>query len=368
MKNIVLFGGNFDPVHNGHLNMSVIASKKLDADVIFIPAKISIWKNKASPIDDRVAVLKEAIKGGVDKNLQSRFSISLYEASLDTDFNYTVDTVRHFKQIYPNDNLFLLIGADQVNRFHDWKESNELAKMATIVFFMRPNIILDKNNVEKYHMLALQGEMVEESSTDIRELKSLKTPIEAVEEIIKRNMYFTPKLKKYLSDYRLNHGLSVAKTAYKIAKSNNVEHIDKIILASLLHDTAKELDMNRTIDIMKNYYPEYISYHKAMYHQFVGEYIVKHDFGIDDQEILDAIKFHTTGKTNMSITGIIVYASDKIEPTRGLYSYALIEAMCKDLMSGFSTVLIDNRRYYIEHNIDYKNDLTLGCMNQYIIE
>ena len=368
MKNIVLFGGNFDPVHDGHINMSIAASKLLDADVIFIPAKVSIWKNKAAPIDDRIAVLNAALNARLPEDIKSRFSVSRYEGDLKSDENYTIDTVKHFKELYPGDSLFLLIGTDQVNRFHDWRSAEELSRLSRIVFFSRPDHELDKTNVEKYNMLALEGELIDESSTNIRELKSMKIPMEAVEVILEKNLYFTPKLKKYLSEHRYNHSVSVARTAYKIAMSNHVKNIWKIVLASLLHDVAKELDPKRTLEIMNKDYPEYINYHPAMYHQFVGERVVREDFGVTDEEILDAIKYHTTGKQDMTVTGIIVYAADKIEPTRGLFSQKLIKAMCEGLESGFSTVLIDNRKFYIDHHVDYENPLTLACMKQYIKE
>ena len=368
MSNIVLFGGNFDPIHDGHINMALTASIQLDADIVFIPGKTSIWKNDASPIEDRIALIEVALNARVPEPYRKRMSISLYEAEKIEGTNYTIDTVKHFKEVYPEDTLYLLIGTDQVNRFHDWKDALELSKLAHVIYLPRPDYELDENNVKTYHIEALDGEMVDESSTDIKELKSLKMPIEEVEEILNRNMYFTPKLKQYLSDYRFKHSLSVAKTAYQIAMANKVSHIDKIVIACLLHDTAKELKMERTVEIMEKYYPEYIGYHKAMYHQFVGEYIVREEFGINDEEILDAIKYHTTGKSEMTTTGIIVYAADKIEPTRGLFSKCLIEAMCENLTTGFSTVLIDNRKYYIEHLVDYQNPLTLGCMNRYIIE
>ena len=104
MRNIILFGGAFDPIHLGHLNMAKAASETLDAEVIFIPAKISVWKNESAPIEDKIKMIELAIK---DYGY-NRFSLSRYEADSKSDINYSIDTVHHFKSIYPNDCLYLL--------------------------------------------------------------------------------------------------------------------------------------------------------------------------------------------------------------------------------------------------------------------
>ena len=63
MRNIILFGGAFDPIHIGHLAMAKAASEKFDADVIFIPAKISVWKKTSgATVNERIKMIELAIK------------------------------------------------------------------------------------------------------------------------------------------------------------------------------------------------------------------------------------------------------------------------------------------------------------------
>ena len=154
MKNIVIYGGGFDPIHNGHLNMALNASKELDAEVFFVPAHVSVWKERSEVTDeDKVKMVELAIKDSG----YPRFHISLFEIENKQDSNYTIDTVKHFKEEYPDSNLYLLIGTDQANKFDQWKECEELAKLSRITVFERPDYTLGQKNVDRFNILILKG-------------------------------------------------------------------------------------------------------------------------------------------------------------------------------------------------------------------
>ena len=363
MKNIVLFGGAFDPIHNGHINMAENASRQLNADVFFIPARISVWKSDSAPIEDKIQMIELACSQSVFKN---RLHISRFEADSKTDVNYSIDTIRHFKEEYKDDNLFLLIGTDQVNSFEKWKEADEIAKLVTIIYFNRPGLKLKKENLERFKMVEIKGETLPASSTDIRELKSLDTPDLVVEYMIRNSLYFMNKIKSYMSEKRFAHTLSVTRLSYEIAKANELREYQKVVIASLLHDIGKEVPMEEQKRIMKERYEEYLGLNPVIYHQFVGAYLAEKDFGIKDQEILDAIKYHTTSNSNMSQVAMIVYSADKIEPTRNFDSTELINSMKSSIRQGFIDVLKANVEYYENKGIEYKNKLQMACINQYL--
>lgn len=363
MKNIVLFGGAFNPIHYGHLNMAFQASKELDADVIFIPARISVWKNESASVEDKINMIDIAIKsfkGG------DRFFISTYEADSKQDINYSIDTVKHFKEEYKEANLFLLIGTDQVNSFEKWKSADEIASLAKIVYFSRPGLELRAENIERFKMRNIPGEMLDISSTEIREIKSLKTPVEVVDYIIEHNLYFINKIKSYLSEKRFIHSVSVAKLAYGIAVENKVNDPDKYLIAGLLHDIGKYVSHDETMSLMNEYFSEYLNLEPMIYHQFIGKYKVEKDFDIHDEDILTAIEFHTTGNSGMSDLAKVIYCADKIEPNRGFDSTDLIKAMKVNIDSGFIEVLKANIEYFDEHHINYKNPLTNVCIATYL--
>ena len=360
MKNIVLFGGAFDPIHDGHINMAKEASKQLDADIFFIPARISVWKNDSAPIEDKIRMIELAISN------EERLHVSRYEADSQDDINYSIDTVKYFKSQFPDSNIFFLIGTDQVNSFHKWKSADELAQLATIVFFNRPGLELDLENIKRFSMKQINGGEIDISSTDIRELKCLDTPDSVIDYIIDHRLYFINKISSYMSEDRLIHTISTAKLSYDIAKANHLKDAKKALIAALLHDIGKEMPMVEQREIMVEHFREYINYPPVIYHQFIGAYLAEKDFGIIDPVILDAIKYHTTANSNMSDVAIIVHCADKIEPTRGFDSKELIDALKCSLMNGFVEVLKSNIEYYDRRNIDYRNDLQMACLYQYL--
>jgi len=366
MANYIIYGGTFDPIHNGHIRIANYASKKFNADVILVPAKNPRWKDDVTPVEHRLKMLKLSLK-----YLPSGTSISKYEIKSNDEINYSINTLRYFAKKYKNDKLYFIIGGDQVDRFHEWKDCDEIASLSQIVYCARPGVTLDKNNIDRFHMISLDfNNSGEVSSTSIRELKSLDMPLEVLEYIENNNLYFIGKVGSYITEKRLNHSIQVAKVAYRIAISNNIENPSKYYVAGILHDVGKlaKIDDNNAINYMQKNFPEYVSIPKFAYHQFIGSDIAKKHFGIEDADILDAIKFHCTGKANMSQLGMVVYASDKIEPTREYDSRFLINSCLADWKQGFLDTLNDNKKYLLAHAKDITNKLTDECFEMYLKE
>lgn len=359
--NRIIFGGAFDPVHNGHINMALKAQKALDGEVIFVPARISVWKNSSAPTSDKIAMLELAIK---DK---PGLSIDKFEIDSGKDINYSIDTVKYFKTKYPNDKLFYLIGNDQVNEFHRWKDADELSKLVQLVFYTRPNYKLNKENIQRFKMQEISGDGIDVSSTDIRALKSFELPDEVLLYIAEHDLYEgMAEINKIETEHRINHSKSVARLAYQIAKKNKIEKPIRAFVAGLLHDIGKDIPLEKQIELTKKHLPEYSDSPKFAYHQFAGSILAESMFEIHDQEVLDAIKFHSTGSGNMGKIAKIVYASDKIEPTRGFDSTDLINAMMEDVDQGFVTVLRANKEFLESQGKTLTNPLTYNCIQKYL--
>lgn len=365
MANYVIFGGTFDPVHNGHMRIAMAASLRLNADIIFVPARSPRWKNPITSAKHRLNMLKLAIK----TSCPSGSRIDEFELNSKADINYTIDTVKYFKKKYPEDNLFLIIGADQVNRFSEWKSAEELSSLATIVYVERPNYELDKKVISTYHMKSLRfSKSGDISSTDFRALKNVDVPPAVLKYIEDNRLYFFSILEEYLDENRLNHSIQVANLAYLIAIKNKIDNPEKAYIAGLLHDLGKTTKYTRDdqISFMKKNYPEHLDLPSFSYHQFIGVYLAKELFRISDEDILNAIKYHCTGAKNMSTLGQIIYAADKIEPTRGFDSRWLINSCIKNYHQGFVDTLVDNKKYLLAHNKDITNKLTDECFNMYL--
>ena len=129
-----LFGGSFDPVHLGHLLVAQAAIEELGVDrLFFIPAAQSPFKpeSKPAPASARLQLLRLALAGKtnceVDDQEIRRGGVS-----------YAIETVRDYVKRFPQAELFYLIGADNVAKLMEWREANELARLAQFVVTPRP--------------------------------------------------------------------------------------------------------------------------------------------------------------------------------------------------------------------------------------
>lgn len=363
MENLIIFGGAFDPVHNGHLRMASAASFLLNADIAFVPTRSPRWKNPTVDIDHRLKMLNLAIR----QNGMSGTTISDFEIRSEAEINYTIDTVRHFCGKFPNRQIYLLIGADQVNQFHQWKDPDEIAKLVTIVYIPRPDVVVDENNVKKFKIEHLPyNHSGEVSSTKVRNLQSIDVPSSVLEYIEVNRLYFVGKIARMLPVERFKHCLSVAHLARSIAHKNERPDYHKAYIAGFLHDLGKGYGVAETLEIMKRDYPDYVNLPSFAFHQFVGSYLAEKDFGIKDEEILDAIRFHATGKPHMSPLGKIIYSADKIDPLRGFNSRSLISQCYQNYYLGFIRVLSANRDYLLSTGKEINNQLTDDCMKLYL--
>ncbi len=125
-------------------------------------------------------------------------------------------------------------------------------------------------------------------------------------------------LKSNLKENRYIHTLGVADTAKKLAKLNGISE-EKAEIAGLAHDVAKNLSKDKIKEMMQEnniVLSDVEENNPNLWHSIVGSIEAKNKLGIEDEEILDAIRWHTTGKINMSILTKIIYIADMIEPGR----------------------------------------------------
>lgn len=122
-------------------------------------------------------------------------------------------------------------------------------------------------------------------------------------------------LKAHLDEERFEHSLGVAQTAVELAKRFGVNE-EKAYIAGLLHDCAKRFSTKELIEIIKNNISveECEMINPKTYHAPAGAYVAKKEFGIEDDEILSAIRWHTIGKLNMTDFEKVIFIADKIEP------------------------------------------------------
>ncbi|MDR1800959.1 MAG: bis(5'-nucleosyl)-tetraphosphatase (symmetrical) YqeK [Lachnospiraceae bacterium] len=126
------------------------------------------------------------------------------------------------------------------------------------------------------------------------------------------------KMRTFLDGRRFRHTQSVMYTAASLAFVWGVDH-RKAMIAGVLHDCAKCIDINEQFKICEENGYELTDYDNAnpqLLHAKVGAIIAKTQLDIKDQDILNAIEFHTTGRPEMSNLEKIIYIADYMEPLR----------------------------------------------------
>ncbi len=126
------------------------------------------------------------------------------------------------------------------------------------------------------------------------------------------------KLKKYVNTKRYRHTMGVLEAAKDLALRYDID-LDQASVAALLHDCAKELSGKELLKIARAHeikIDRLLLEEPQLLHGPVGAIIAKEDFGIDDEMILDAIRYHTTGRKKMTQLDKVIYLADFIEPNR----------------------------------------------------
>ena len=138
-------------------------------------------------------------------------------------------------------------------------------------------------------------------------------------------------VKPQLTEHRYQHTLGVMETAIKLAGEYGAD-IKKAELAAIFHDYAKfrpKDEMRRIIE-EQNMPAILLKYNSELWHAPVGAFLTENEAGIDDKEILDAIRYHTSGRIGMTLLDKVIYLADYIEPGRHFPGVDEVREMAKD--------------------------------------
>jgi len=163
---IGFLGGSFDPVHFGHLLAAQDAYEQHRLDrLIFVPAAQAPLKPNevATSSEMRLAMLRAAI------DWDARFEVSDVELRRG-GVSYTIDSARHFRALHPCDDLYWIIGGDQLPQLHLWKDIAELAALVEFVFLERPGFpVRAKPDIPGLRLHRCDGHLLAVSSTELRD-------------------------------------------------------------------------------------------------------------------------------------------------------------------------------------------------------
>lgn len=180
MSRTGLFGGSFDPVHNGHIKLAEFMRNELCLDrLIIIPTFVSPFKTGGSAADDRYEMCRLAF-------MDDKYEVSRIETDR-VGKSYTIDTVKEIRKIYPDDELFLIIGSDQLKIFDKWYKAAEILSEVTLCAVSREaddtyeelEKTADENLRQYGNVLIKKFEPFEISSTKIRNMAASGEDISA---------------------------------------------------------------------------------------------------------------------------------------------------------------------------------------------
>ena len=178
-KSIALFGGSFDPIHNGHLFVieELLSSARFEK-IIVIPAGNPWQKSVAASADHRLAMVEIALKDCMSRYRE--LEISRFEID-DPRPSYAFQSIDYFTMQNPGDNLVWIIGSDAFAKIDEWKEIEQVAKSVEFLVITRPGQKLESAKVAKsitYSQMEMNA--LDISSTKVRNLIKTSEPFDSL--------------------------------------------------------------------------------------------------------------------------------------------------------------------------------------------
>lgn len=330
---IALFGGSFDPVHNEHIRLVRAAIGALSLDrVIVMPSYLAPHKAGGARAsgEERLQMCRIAFSGVPEAE------VSDYELAKEgTSYSYL--TCRWLEERFPDAERYFLVGADMLESFFHWYRPEEILERVTLAACGREREIpaelhdcFRRRFGHDFTEFAFVGEEV--SSTELR--VALAFPAEVRGEIREmdggvlaylagRQTYRYPEQERALElekPERRAHSYRVARMACGRARSLGIPE-EQALIAAMLHDCGKYVSLSSPL-LAGFKAPSGVP--EPVLHQYTGAYLAEHVFSVHDEEVLNAIRFHTSGREGMSCLEKLIFLADLLEEGR---SFEGVEAL-----------------------------------------
>ncbi len=171
-------------------------------------------------------------------------------------------------------------------------------------------------------------------------------------------------LKEKLDDYRFNHSVAVAEQAVHLAEKYGANKEDAYI-AGLLHDVTKNESYEWQLNFINEcgiILDEFLKNSPKLLHAISAELFLKHKLGIENSEILSAVRYHTTGKANMTLLEKIVYIADYTSLDR---NYPDVDVVRKLVENSLDSAIIYALSYTIKNLVDKQNAVCADTIEAY---
>ena len=264
--------------------------------------------------------------------------------------SYTADTIGILREKYPEDELYLVVGTDMFLSFREWHEYKYLLDNCTLAVLSRETddrgeILSFKRSLENEdgaRIRLIEHEPLPMSSAEIRAMLPKAGGAELLDDgvyslIIKNRWYaakpelrwLRKKVRPYLTEKRARHVAGCEEQAVKLARRWGAD-VYEAAEAGILHDITKKLSDEEQL-IMCDKYGIILDAaerrNPRILHARTGAALARKLFGIPDG-IYSAIRWHTTGKPDMSLMEKIIYLADFTEPTRDFEGVEPLRKLC----------------------------------------
>ncbi len=366
---ITIYGGSFNPPHCGHIEAAHAVQERLEPDkMLIIPASIPPHKDLADGSPDAAERLELTRLAFADIPNAEVSDIEINREGK----SYSADTLEQLMKLYPDAEFTFAMGSDMLLSFEQWYRFRFLLENMTLGVFCRnegedARVMQQAEYLKKTYgarCVFINHEPKPMSSSDIRSMLPERRgasylPEEVYARIIKNGDYGArPELywlreKAYamLSPKRVAHVVGCEAEAVNLAMRWG-EDPENAAEAGILHDITKKLVLSDQLILCRKYgiiNDTAEEENVKLLHAKTGAAIAKDLFNISD-EIYDAIRWHTTGKPDMTLLEKIIYMADYIEPNRDFEGVEKLrklayEDLDKAMALGLEMSLEDIRSY-----------------------
>ena len=341
MERIGIYGGTFNPPHIGHMQaarqaVTALGLSKLLLIPAYAPPHKAVLPGNSPTARQRLQMLRIAAAGCPE--------IEVSDMELRREgVSYSWETVEAVKRQYPGAELVLLMGTDMFLSFDTWMHPEEILKNASLGVFYRgdkgeqPAIAKKKAEMEATGVTVylVRNDVIPISSTQMRRLLAFRCAGEFLPEgvldyIRENHLYDTraawknlpmeelePIVISLLNPNRVKHVLGCRDAAVALAKRWGADVTDAA-RAGLLHDITKAIDGPLQLTLCQAYgklLDDFSKRYPRTLHALTGSMVAQRIFG-ENEAVVSAIEFHTTGKANMTLLQKIIYVADYMEPNR----------------------------------------------------
>ncbi|NLT57428.1 MAG: nicotinate (nicotinamide) nucleotide adenylyltransferase [Clostridiales bacterium] len=366
MKTAV-FGGTFNPPHESHVEMAAFAVEQLGFDrVVVVPAADPPHKaveGDATP-QDRLRMAELAFEDFDEVEVSD---IELRRPGK----SYTYDTLRQLQEESPYEYYHLLMGQDMLEAIEQWYRFEELLSAAPIIVFPRAGSEGDLAALVE-RLSADYGADVEVAQTELAGVASRRlreelreslpeaVPAPVLRYILERGLYgvrldggraktgrerqLIEQLRRRMQPHRLPHAFAVMEEMERLALHYG-EDVSRARLAGLLHDVTKGESLENQLRLCANYDIVISTLEKAspkLLHALTGAAVARELLGGGEEEIVTAIRYHTTGRSGMSRLEQLLYLADYIEPLREFEGVEPVRALAYEDLVGALRLALDN--------------------------